>query len=395
VEENLLSKKLKKLRTYLENPKFILGVYIAVTIIASVASLFKPDRELGGNLHKDYNNYLIIKQSFSHLIENKDLYIYYPKDHWDLYKYSPAFAMFMGLFAYFPDFIGLILWNLLNSMLLFYSIKFLPIDNLKAKLFMLSFILLELLNSIQNFQSNGLVAGLIIFSFIFFERRNVVLSSLFIMLSVYVKLFGIVAFALFLLYPDRIKFILFSIFWFLALALLPLLIVSPEQLQSLYMSWQNLLANDYSVSQGLSVMGWLHSWFGINIPKYYIILAGVFLFCVPLINFDSYKKPAFRLLFLSSILIWVIIFNHRAELPTFIIAISGVAIWYFIQERKIENLILLIIAFIFTSVSPTDLFPDYLRDNFVKPYLLKAVPSILIWFKLTYELTFNKYTPVV
>jgi hypothetical protein len=385
---------LKKLKTCLRNPKFILGIYIAVAVIASITSILKPDRELGGNLHKDYNNYLIIKHSFSHLIGNKDLYIAYPMEHWDLYKYSPAFAMFMGLFYYFPDFIGLILWNLLNSILLFYSIKLLPVDNLRAKLLMLSFILLELLNSMQNFQSNGLVTGLIIFSFVFFEKRNVVLASLFIMLSVYVKLFGIVAFALFLLYPDKLKFILFSIFWFFVLALLPLLAVSPEQLQYLYISWQNLLANDYSTSQGLSVMGWLNSWFGVSLPKYYVILGGAFLFCIPLINFDSYKKPAFRLLFLSSILIWVIIFNHRAELPTFIIAISGVAIWYFIQERKLENLILIIFAFIFTSLSPTDLFPTHLRDNFVKPYLLKAVPSILIWFKLTYELTFNQYTPI-
>lgn len=45
-----------------------------------------------------YNNYVIFKMSFPHLVNNEDLYIVQPEEHWDLYKYTPTFAvLFRGL----------------------------------------------------------------------------------------------------------------------------------------------------------------------------------------------------------------------------------------------------------------------------------------------------------
>ena len=55
------------------------------------------------------------------------------------------------------------------------------------------------------------------------------------------------------------------------------------------------------------------------------------------------------------------------------------------------GLALLIFAFILTSFSPSDLFPKYLRDEFVRPYALKALPCVMIWLKLTYELLTRDY----
>jgi len=112
---------------------------------------------------------------------------------------------------------------------------------------------------------------------------------------------------------------------------------------------------------------------------------------LPLIKFKNFENFGFRFLYLASILIWSVIFNHKAESPTYVIAILGVAIWYFSQRKKIENLALLVFAFIFTSLSPTDIFPKFLRDLLVIPYVLKAVPCIFIWVKLTYELLFDKF----
>ncbi|MEG2849443.1 MAG: hypothetical protein RR880_04335, partial [Bacteroidales bacterium] len=52
---------------------------------------------------------------------------------------------------------------------------------------------------------------------------------------------------------------------------------------------------------------------------------------------------------------------------------------------------LMIFAFILTSMSPSDLFPRYLKIHYVYPYALKALPCVLIWLKLTYELCFKDY----
>jgi hypothetical protein len=43
-----------------------------------------------------------------------------------LYKYSPAFALFMAPFAMLSDFFGLPLWNLLNALVLLSAIFYLP-----------------------------------------------------------------------------------------------------------------------------------------------------------------------------------------------------------------------------------------------------------------------------
>src|SRR5690606_38477454 len=100
----------------------------------------------------------------------------------------------------------------------------------------------------------------------------------------------------------------------------------------------------------------------------------------------------FRLNMLSSVLIWIIIFNHKAESPTFIIAVSGIALWFFSQQAKKENTILLILVFIFTCLAPTDLFPKYIRDNIFEPYVVKAVPCILVWLKISYDLLFQNFS---
>lgn len=177
------------------------------------------------------------------------------------------------------------------------------------------------------------------------------------------------------------------------LFLVPLLVVPPGQFWFLYQSWFNLLVNDHSISHGFSVMGWFRTWFDFRPDKIYVLLAGVLLFCVPLLRLDRYQDYFFRLQALASILIWVIIFNHRAESATFIIAMSGVVIWYFSQERKPENLVLFILAFIFTQLAPTDIFPRFIRKEYFQPYVVKAVPCIFLWAKLIYDMALAKYSP--
>jgi hypothetical protein len=52
--------------------------------------------------------------------------------------------------------------------------------------------------------------------------------------------------------------------WFLLFTLIPLVVVSMEQLELLYISWLKLLGNDHGLSYGFSLMGWLYYWFDLN-----------------------------------------------------------------------------------------------------------------------------------
>ena len=372
-----------------ENPRFVFGVYILLALGATLQSYFGNPTSFNNLEYTAYNNYLIFKQSFFHLIEGKDLFILYPQEHWDLYKYSPTFSLIMAPLAILPDVIGLFCWNLLNALVLFFGIKKLQLpkrfkgfDIQKIHSFILLLVGLELMTSLQNEQSNGLIAGLIILAFVFLEKEKIWLGTLCIALTFYIKIFGIVAFALFLVYPKKGKFILSSAVWMIVLGLLPAVFVGFDQLQFLYESWGRMLGEDHAASYGYSVMGWLQSWFGLEISKNVIVLLGVALFCLPLVKFKNYSNYGFRWRLLVSILIWVVIFNHKAESPTFVIAMSGVGVWYFFSEKTRMNLALVILAFVFTSLSPTDLFPRFLREQFVIPYVMKVVFCIFIWGKV-------------
>ncbi|MDH5719747.1 MAG: DUF2029 domain-containing protein [Spirochaetia bacterium] len=335
-----------------------------------------------------YNNYIIFKNSYFHLKNNQDLYVLYPEKQWDLYKYTPSFSVFFGLFAVFPDWIGLNLWNLLNVLILLFAVYYLPKYNDFEKGLIILIVSIELLTSIQNSQSNGLMTGLFIFSFGFLERKKYFLSSLMIVCSVFIKLFGIVAFALFLLYPKKWKSALYSIICAVILLIIPFVFIDYNQYASLFQSYLAMLKSDHVSSQGYSVMGWLHSWFALDINKNIVVFIGAILFLVPLFYLKKFNKYEFRILTLASILIWVVIFNHKAESPTFIIAMTGVALWYVSSEKNNINKIMFIAAFIFTTLSATDIFPKFIRDEIVKPYTLKGFPCIVIWGKIIYDMLF-------
>lgn len=382
---------------FFKKPIVILGVicFLAVLIVTLQGALHGTKTyEEGGIEYTKYNNYVIFKQSYFHLIENKDLYQLYPQEHWDLYKYSPTFSLFMGLLAYLPDFLGLLIWNLLNAFVLFFALWKLPFSSDKKRIWAFLFLVIELVTSLQNAQSNGLMAGLIILAFVYLEKKNIAIATLCIVATIFIKLFGIVAFALFLFYPNKLKSALYTLGWILLLAVLPLILISPEQLTFLYKSWGNLLQNDHSISIGFSVSGWLFTWFGLNL-KTVSLVVGTLLFCVPFIHYKYFNEVRFKLLYLASILLWIVIFNHKAESPTFVIAVTGVAIWFFTQEFNKLNFSFLMLALLFTVLAATDLFPKFIRDDYFVPYVVKAVPCIFIWGKVTWELMFypkNKLT---
>ena len=94
---------------------------------------------------------------------------------------------------------------------------------------------------------------------------------------------------------------------------------------------------DYAGSAGLSVMAWLQSWFHLNPPRAIVTLVGMALFCWPLMQVERYRDFNFRLLFLCNVLIWVVIFNHKAESSTYVIAICGVALWLLRADEELDR----------------------------------------------------------
>jgi len=369
---------------FITNLKVLLVLVIIATIGVSLQQYFLGNNHIG--------NLLIFKTSFSHLMNDQPLYAgnqQYNGTPIDYFKYSPAFSLLFAPIALLPNIIGVIVWNLLNALILFYAVKSLPLtDGKKALVILLT--ILELVISLQNCQSNALIAGLLMFSYTAFEKKNMFLASLCIVLSVYIKLFGVVAFLLFLFYPDKIKFIAYSIMWSLAFFFLPLAVVSFNQLMNIYHDWANLLKEDQSVSWGLSVMGIIKSWTGIDAPKTITQLAGAVVLCLPLINVFRYNNRLYRLFYLCAIMLWIVIFNHKAESPTFIISMAGMAVWFAAEEANRINKALIVFALLLTSFATSDLVPRHIRVDIIAPYAIKALPSVVLWLVIIYRLLFKK-----
>ena len=375
-----LNSAAQKIKHFLLLPNTITIVYLLLAVLAGVQAILLSQPNLSNKIYTEYNNYVIFKNSFFHLLAGKNLFVLYPTEQWDLYKYSPTFALVMGIFAYLPDVVGLCLWNTINASALLWGIRLLPF-NTKTQSLLLWLVALELLTSLQNAQSNGLMAGLMIAAFGCMQGGKVKWATLWLVIATFIKVYGAVGFCIFLFYPNKLKFTGYALFWSIVLAIMPLLIpsVTPPALIEQYKNWAVMMAADQSTSYGLSVMGWLHSWFGVEKGKGLVSIIGMLLFLIPFCRYKMYKNEMYKLLILASMLVWVIIFNHKAESPTFIIAVAGVGIWYFAGPRSAWRNLLLITVFIFTCMSPTDLFPKLIRDQFFVPYKIKALPCIILW----------------
>jgi len=86
------------------------------------------------------------------------------------------------LFAALPDWLGLNLWNLLNALVLLAAVYYLLRLSQLQKGWVLLIVLLELMGSLMNEQSNALIAGLLIFAFGLPENKKGWLASLCVVL---------------------------------------------------------------------------------------------------------------------------------------------------------------------------------------------------------------------
>ncbi len=95
-----------------------------------------------------------------------------------------------------------------------------------------------------------------------------------------------------------------------------------------------------------------------------------------------------------TVLMFAVLFSTGSESSTYIIALLGVAlsVCHGSLEAQPLDVALMVFAFILTSMSPSDLFPALIRKNYVQPYALKALPCVLIWFKLIYEMMTKDYS---
>jgi len=131
-----------------------------------------------------------------------------------------------------------------------------------------------------------------------------------------------------------------------------------------------------------------------NLLNIVVLIPAIILFGLSYIRVIYFKNLNYQLLIVASTLIFPVIFSTGSESPTYIIAFTGVALWYINIDKPVVwfDTALLLFAFVLTSLSPSDLFPRYIRVNYVEPYALKALPCFIIWIKIIYETLTRRFT---
>lgn len=344
------------------------------------------------------NNFIIFRNVFWHVLHQMPLYAEYPEIYHDINHYGPSFSFIVAPFALFPVKFGYLLWLAAMSALLFIAIRTLPFER-KKLLFIMWFCANELYTALCLAQFNIVIGAMLILIFVCIEKEKEVWAALLIVIGLFVKIYGIVGLAFFFFSHRKTKLILSLIGWSLVFFALPMLYSSPEYILRQYGEWLPDLiaknaANHFSLFQNISLLGIVRKISG-N-PDYsdmWLIIPGLILFALPYLRTGQYASPTFRRMFLVSVMLFVVLFSTGSESSSYIIALTGVAVWFrgVPWKRPKGDIALLIFAFVLTSMSPSDLFPAFLYRTYVQPYALKALPCVLIWFKLIYEMMTRDY----
>lgn len=353
-------------------------------------------------INSSINNYYIFKQVFWHTIDQKNLYLLYPSEYADANHYGPLFSLVIAPFAALPIWPGCILWCLVNAAILLFAILKLHISK-KKQLIIIAITLIEMITAVQNVQFNPMIGAWIILAYVFVEEEKDFWATLFIAAGFLTKIYGIGALLFFVFSKHKIRFIFSFIFWMIVLTVLPMLYSSPQYIITSYHQWFESLVNKneenvtgYQLAgyQDISVMGMIRRI--TQNPSFYnsyVLIPAALLIVAPLLRFKQYVNKNFRLSYLAIVLLSVVIFSSSAESSTYVIAVCGAGLWYILQYKQNKKWInaLLMLLFLLTILSPTDLFPNYIKDHFIRAYSLKALPCFVIWLWLIADVAFKNF----
>lgn len=365
--------------------RIVFAVYMIITAFSAYS---KWKRGTGG-----YNNYLIFKGVFKNTVEQKNIFLQYPDMFADSNHYGVFFSILIAPFAMMPDWLGAILWNVANAAVFLFAVYKLPFSG-KKKAFFAWLCFQEFITAALYFQFNIALTGLLMLSAVYVYERKETKSAVAILIGTFVKLYGIVGLSAFFFIRNKWKFIMAMIGFSVLFFVLPMLISSPHFGVQSYADWYQSLSEKNISNQVLgnrqdySLMGVVRRIMGrADISNLIFIIPGFIVFMLPYLRIKQYKNWAFQLMIMASTLLFVVLFSSGSESPTYIIAVAGVMIWFLMQKKHSSwDIGLLIFVMIFTCFAFSDLFPKWIKEKVFIKYSTKAIPCIMVWFRVIYEL---------
>ena len=384
---------IEKCKELLAKPFFrdfrtLAGLWLLLGVLAAVMKMHS------------HNNFLVFRGSFWHAWQGLPLYAEYPQEYWDINHYGPLFSLLIAPFAVVPEWLGLLMWCVALSLGLYVAVRRSLLTS-GQQLFVLWFCAHELLTALYMQQFNIAIAAIIVGAFFLIEKERDATAAFFIVLGTLVKIYGIVGLAFFFFSKHKIRFIGALVLWSAVMFVAPMVLSSPDYVIGQYQAWfVDLVSknseNAEALMQNISLLGMTHRVTGLEFSDLWLILPGLVMFGIPYLRIIQYKYMAFRQTLLASVLMFTVLFSTGSESSGYIIALVGVVIWYTAVpwQRNRWDIALLVFVFVLSSLSPSDLFPAYLRKEWVQPYALKALPVTIVWLKLCWEMWTRDYSPI-
>lgn len=308
----------------------------------------------------------------------------------DSFLYGPLFTLLFSPFAFLPPWLGPFLWNILNFSLFFYAIRCLPIDEKKKTNFFF-FILLMMANNLMYYQYNLLVASIFLLAFAWMERGKFIGAILLIGISGFTKIYGVFQYAFLIFYKKFWRNLLYVVPTLLIMAALPLLIMSPDHLQTIYSKWVSSFPAHFQSREWMSIFHYKP--FFTQVPSsttYYQLGSLGVLAVLSLVRLKRSKQLSFRAQTVGIMMGWVILFSNSPEIGTYLIAMCGLALWYFTRENKGYEKALFLLNFFIFMIVPQDIF-------FPKPWMRVIIEQaqfqILLFFITWLWMIWTSYGP--
>ena len=387
---------------------------------------------VGLHMH-NFNNFLIYKFTFWHAVEGRSLFENHG-DHFDVNHYGPLFSLIIAPFSLISGtatsmgdvtlWIDVFLWHLALGLFLWWAIRQSTLTA-EMKVVVIWLTAHEMLNALGMSQFNVATAAMILLTFSAIHRGKDMWAAFWIVLGTLVKAYGIVGLAFFFFAKSKPKFVMWLVVWTVVLIALPMPFFGVDYVAGQYVEWIRCLSekgqeNLLSDFQNISLLGMVRKIgyaISAGLPAYYevfesagknpdvtnwwwstwndlwLIIPALIYSALPWLRTKQYRHHAFQLMCLALMLMFVNVFSTGAENSSYIISMLGVAIWFIAVpwKRSPLDIGLLVFCFVLTSLSSTDLFPGDLRTYWIRAFSLKALPVVIIWLKLVWEMCTRDY----
>jgi len=304
------------------------------------------------------------------------------------FLYTPVFTTIYAPIFLLPEWLGPFVWNGFNYCMLCLAIKTLPKPLVPYRMKIFLFILLLILQSTFCFQYNMVVCYIFLFAFTLLENGKPFWATLLIMISATTKYYGAIELGLLLCYPKFWRNIGYALFWGVVLLLLPTINTAFDNVFVLYKDMWGTYESHRGAADypGLFYARGLKS---LLLPNLRIVQLSV-LMVIGAMFFLFNKRWGdfrFRVEALAVMMGYIILFSDSPETHTYIIALSGylMAFWLQPQRSKFDWVLfwLLFINFCILPVDaicPTPVYRFFHNNFWIDVYCMTIAWLRVLWW---------------